>query len=194
MNKLSPRLLLLLFPLLGLVIAASLLLTNQSIPLATPVPTPRDFGDLISEQPTSEPVRNGRVDFTLPSLAGETVTLTDYAGRVVILNFWATWCVPCEREMPALNAYAAEQDDVIVLAVNVGETEDLVRPWLEERGIDVLTVLMDTDMDVRYDYGVMQFPTTYALDGDGVVRQPHFGEITLEELRVMSESVMSDQD
>ncbi|MDX2139476.1 MAG: TlpA disulfide reductase family protein [Chloroflexota bacterium] len=189
MNKLSPRLLLLLFPLLGLIIAASLLLTTQPGTVATPVPTPRDFGDLISEQPTSAPAANGLIDFTLPSLAGDTITLTDYAGRTVILNFWATWCVPCEREMPALNAYAAEQDEVIVLAINVGETEDIVRPWLEERGIDALTVLMDTDMDVRYDYGVMQFPTTYALDGDGVVQQPHFGEITLEELRVMAERV-----
>jgi thiol-disulfide isomerase/thioredoxin len=189
MTKLSPRLLLLLFPLLGLIIAASLLLTTPPQPSVTPVPTPRDFGDLISEQPTRAAAANGRIDFTLPSLAGDTITLTDYEGKIVILNFWATWCVPCEREMPALNTYAAGQDDVIVLAINVGETEDIVRPWLEERGIDTLTVLMDTDMDVRYNYGVMQFPTTYALDGEGVVRQPHFGEITLEELRVMAERV-----
>lgn len=116
--------------------------------------------------------------FELQSLAGESVRLSDLRGKPVILNFWATWCGPCRLEMPVFQEYQDEYgSDLVILTVNSGETEgDIVR-FLAELDLD-LTVLLDEDLEVGELYRVMGLPSTFFMDGEGVIRFKHLGVIT----------------
>ena len=117
-------------------------------------------------------------DFTLTDQYGATHTLSDYRGKVVFLNFWATWCPPCRAEMPDIQAlyetYGSEEDsEVVILAVatpGVGGEEDEagVIAFLEENGY-TYPVVMDPTGQVLYDYGISAFPTTFMIDADGNV-------------------------
>lgn len=186
-NRPSPVLLLfLIFPLIGLIAAVGITLSNSaaSAPAAVQPPTPAAV--TLPAIPTPPPVVGAPVlDFTLPVLDSDaTVTLSDYAGRPVFLNFWATWCEPCKRELPAFQQFAAEQGEAgaAVLAVNTGEDEATVRAFLEAQGVTGLTVLMDPDADVADQYGVFQIPVTFVIDPAGNVRYPHYGEMTSADL------------
>ena len=187
-NRPSPVLLLfLIFPLIGLVVALGITLnargTGTSAPTAAP-PTP--LAVTLPPIPTPPQVVGAPIlDFELPALdGGGPVRLTDYAGRVVFLNFWATWCEPCKRELPAFEQFTAEQGDdgAVVLAVNTGEDEATVQAFLEAQGITGLNVLLDPEATVAEQYGVFQIPVTFVIDGDGNVRYPHYGEMTPDDL------------
>ena len=134
------------------------------------------------------------LDFELTTLDGQAVSLSGYAGRIVFLNFWATWCEPCKRELPAFEAFAAEQspDGAVVLAVNVAENPDDVRNFLQEQGVNSLIVPMDMDAEVADSYGVFQLPVTFAIDETGIVRFPKYGEITREELDAYMEALSQE--
>ena len=128
-------------------------------------------------------------DFELPLLDGLTlVSPVDYAGRPLFLNFWASWCAPCVRELPALEEFAAEhsadENGPAVLAINLGETAAVVRGFLAEIGIENLPVAMDINEVVKRDYGVQNLPTTFVIDGDGIVRHLKLGEMKYEEMAV----------
>ena len=121
-------------------------------------------------------------DFTLTDQFGKTHTLSDYQGQVVFLNFWATWCGPCQREMPDIQAMYEDlglnEEDVVVLAVanpksdqypyNQDVSEDEVKRFLEENGY-TYPVAMDTTGEVLAAYGVRAFPTTFMIDREGNV-------------------------
>jgi thiol-disulfide isomerase/thioredoxin len=187
MRKLSPALLLLLFPILGIVTAALLIMQDQQVMRQPATPAPVTLPPPV---PTRNPFANpARLDFTLPALGGGEISLADYDGRPVILNFWATWCVPCERELPAIAEFLREQDAVTVIAINIGETAEQVQPWLDERGLGSIPVVLDENLNVRDQYGVFNIPITYGLDAEGVVREQQFGEVTLEDLRAFAEAL-----
>ena len=115
-------------------------------------------------------------DFTARTPDGGTVRLSDLRGSMVALNFWATWCEPCEIEMPDLQR-AAERyagAGLVVLGVNQGETAGEVSAYLDERGL-TFPVVLDEDESIAARYGVRALPTTYWIDGDGVVRARHIG-------------------
>ncbi len=109
-------------------------------------------------------------DFALPTGEGTRIQLASLRGKVVLLNFWATWCPPCRAEMPVLeSAYRRYGDDgFVVLAVDVGETAEQVRAFREEFGITFPTVL--DPGPVADAYGVLGIPTSFFLDREGVVR------------------------
>ena len=121
-------------------------------------------------------------DFTLVDQYGETHTLSDYAGKTVFLNFWATWCGPCKSEMPEIQAlyekYGENQGDLIVLGVANPKTEDApynqdvtqaeVEQFLEDNGY-TFPVVMDTTGETFYYYGITAFPTTFMIGADGNV-------------------------
>lgn len=108
-------------------------------------------------------------DFNLISLRGGRIQLSDYRGKVVFLNFWATWCGPCRAEMPSMqDLYADLQDEnFVVLAINQQEGNRVVQDFVDQQGFS-FPVLMDNGQ-VSYQYGVRGIPTTFIIGPDGNV-------------------------
>ena len=115
-------------------------------------------------------------DFTLETLDGGTVTLSELRGQVVVINLWATWCPPCRAEMPALervwNQY--RDDGLTVLAVNQQERASRVRAFVEELGL-TFPVLLDRNGTVGARYRLRALPTTFFIGRDGVIRDVVLG-------------------
>lgn len=107
-------------------------------------------------------------DFTLQDMEGRTVTLSQYRGKVVFLNFWATWCPPCREEMPAMERLNTvfEGQDFVMLAVNVEKDIETVRAFLVQSPHS-FTVLLDQQATVQNLYGVYRFPETFLIDQEG---------------------------
>ena len=123
-------------------------------------------------------------DFSLQTLDGEMVELSDFEGKKVILNFWATWCKPCREEMPDLQSIYAERDeDVVILAVNMDAHND-VKGFIDSYSV-AFPVLLDKEDEVSDMYQVISLPTTYFIDEDGIIVQKHIGQITYEQLEEM---------
>lgn len=116
-------------------------------------------------------------DFTLTSLDGETVTLSDHIGRPVVLNYWATWCPPCRIEMPHLQQ-ASEQygGRVTFLGINQAEGEQLIRDFRDEYGL-TYPLLLDPNLTAHNLYSAINLPTTVFIDADGVVREVIVGAV-----------------
>jgi thiol-disulfide isomerase/thioredoxin len=112
-------------------------------------------------------------DFTLQDIDGKKFSLKGYRGKVVLLNFWATWCPPCRREMPSMERL--NQDftgkDFVVLALNQMEDSDQVFTYTAELEVTpTFTILFDKNSDVARAFGVMGLPTTYLIDKSGNMR------------------------
>jgi thiol-disulfide isomerase/thioredoxin len=111
-------------------------------------------------------------------LQGKVWDLAQLRGRVVVLNFWATWCPPCRAEMPSLQQlaeiYGPEQ--LLVLAVNVGEGPRRISQYLQSSGLN-LTVLLDPKTEIARYWGASALPTTYVLDTEGRPRYRVRGEM-----------------
>lgn len=115
--------------------------------------------DFVVEDKSGEKVR-------LKDLNGEEVFLDDYEGDILLINFWATWCVYCDAEMPDLQKLEENYDDVKVIAVNVLEDEDIVKNYIDKGGYD-FRVALDKDGIMAQDVYVSGFPATYFVDKDG---------------------------
>lgn len=122
-------------------------------------------------------------DFTLTSLNGEPVSLSDYAGQVILVNLWATWCPPCKAEMPAINAFYEEYkgDGFVVLAVNSQEDVAIVQQFITEQGFS-FPVVLDSRGEVMNQYQVRGLPTTFIIDRSGEIQYMHSGAITYDQL------------
>jgi peroxiredoxin len=109
-------------------------------------------------------------DFTLPNLEGQQVSLHDYRGKVVFLNFWATWCIPCREEMPAMEQLhqTFQQQGLVILAVDLKESPDKVKAFFDQYRLSY-TALLDGSGSVFRDYQVMGLPTTYLIGRDGTL-------------------------
>lgn len=105
-------------------------------------------------------------DFTLKNLKGEDVSLSDFKGKYVLINFWATWCKWCDVEMPSLNKLNNENDDLVVLAVDVMEDKKIVEKYIE-KGKYEFEVVLDEEGEIAKNYYVTAFPTSYFVDKDG---------------------------
>ena len=131
---------------------------------------------------SSRPVISGPApDFSLDSLNGGSIALSDLEGQVVILDFWATWCTPCVESMNHLqqlhDQYAGQ--GLIVLAINVGETRGRIAAFVADHGY-TFTVLLDTDERVTDAYGVRGIPHTLVVDQDGKISHISFGPHDIE--------------
>lgn len=115
-------------------------------------------------------------NFSLPSLAGETFTLADLKGKVVLVNFWATWCPPCRAEMPAIDAaYRANKDaGFVVLAVDQMENPDIVNLFRAKYNLS-FPLLLDSDGAINRQYLVSALPTSFFVDRKGVIRDMMIG-------------------
>lgn len=126
---------------------------------------------------TADPPAKLAADFELTNLDGETVALTDFAGKSVMINFWATWCPPCLNELPMIQDYADRHaDDFVVLAVNADEEHAKVAEFVSEFGYD-LVFLLDPGNVIGNAYRVMGLPTSIFIDEDGFWRATHIGEL-----------------
>ena len=109
-------------------------------------------------------------DFTLSDMDGESYALHDYHGKVVLINFWATWCPPCRKEMPALEALYKKLGDesFAVLAVNQWEDPDHVFAYTGELNVfPTFPILFDPESAISEDYGVKGLPTSFLIDKKG---------------------------
>ena len=114
-------------------------------------------------------------DFELVDVDGDKHRLSDYRGKPLIINFWATWCPPCREEMPSMNrAWHKVKDDVSMLAINVGEDEDTIFIFSADYPID-FPVLLDQSGDVIKQWPVKGLPTTFVLDREGNIRYTAVG-------------------
>ncbi|PFF79751.1 thiol:disulfide interchange protein [Bacillus cereus] len=126
-------------------------------------------------------------DFTLTKLDGTNVKLSDLKGKKVILNFWATWCGPCQQEMPDMEAFYKEhKENVEILAVNYtpsekGGGEEKVSNFAKEKGI-TFPILLDKIIDVTTAYKVITIPTSYFIDTKGVIQDKFIGPMTQKEM------------
>jgi len=122
-------------------------------------------------------------DFYLQDLDGNAVSLSDFRGQKVFLNFWASWCPPCRVEMPHLQEFSEENEDVVVLGVNVTTSEsnlEDVEDFVEEFGITFPT-LYGTE-ELFYLYYVESLPTSYFIDSNGIVNEAVIGPVTKDVL------------
>lgn len=111
--------------------------------------------------------------FVLQDLEGNSVALDDFQGRPVVLNFWATWCGPCQIEIPSFSQFADDNPDVVVLGVAMdGSPEELTRA-AQEMGIRYPVVLANPE--IKEAYGVTTLPTTVIIDPAGEVHSAHTG-------------------
>ncbi|HHB1651891.1 TPA: TlpA family protein disulfide reductase [Bacillus cereus] len=126
-------------------------------------------------------------DFELTKLDGTNVKLSDLKGKKVILNFWATWCGPCQQEMPDMEAFYKEhKENVEILAINYtpsekGRGEEKVSNFIKEKGI-TFPVLLDKNIDVTTAYKVITIPTSYFIDTKGVIQDKFIGPMTQKEM------------
>lgn len=154
--------------------------------------------DASSFNPTGKPpsadVGHPAPDFSLDALDGSTLTLSQYNGRAVILNFWATWCGPCRAEIPALEA--ASQligDQGVIIGVNVQEDPLSVLGFAQELGM-TYPVALDANSEIAQIYRVRAFPTTYFIDSRGVITELYTGELNAPLIqRKVQELNVSDQ-
>ena len=123
-------------------------------------------------------------DFFLRTLNGRSVRLSDYRGKTVVLNFWASWCPPCRREMPDFQTLWEERgpsgpDDLVILAVNLlpEDTIAAAEGFVDEFGL-TFPILLDTSRgEVAQRYGVQALPATFFIDRDGIVRTTALGSV-----------------
>jgi len=122
-------------------------------------------------------------NFTLNDLNGKAVHLSDYKGKPVLINGWATWCPPCRAEMPLLSQYflVHRQQGLVLLAVNAGDTKSEVDTFTKQFDLP-FTVLLDPGAQLLENLGVTGFPTSILIGKDGKVKTIHFGMFTQDTL------------
>jgi cytochrome c biogenesis protein CcmG, thiol:disulfide interchange protein DsbE len=139
--------------------------------------------------PPAPAVGHPAPDFTLTTLDGTQVRLSELRGRPVVLNFWATWCPPCRGEMPQLEAASRRYaDQVAVIGVNQVEPAGTVQAFANEVGLTYPIPLDSSGVASRL-YGVRSLPTTFFIDRDGMIRQIQVGGLTEATLADMLRSV-----
>ncbi len=156
----------------------------------TPACVDSDDGGRAGPNPTAP-------DFDLPVLDGSSIRLEDQRGKIVILDFWATWCTPCEVQMPILDAIWRDQaeerasagsrpenDDLMIIGLSV-DTDPIskVAEWIDERGFEYPIAIADQDLAMRF--GVIGFPTLMILDPFGGIHTRHTGVLSRPEIEAI---------
>lgn len=123
-------------------------------------------------------------DFTLKDMSGKEVSLSDFKGKKVFLNFWASWCPPCKAEMPEMEKLYQEtkDSDLVILAINLAEDKSTVQNFLKDNQYN-FPVLLDTDNSVASNYQVVSIPTSFFIDKEGNIIDKHIGTMSIENMK-----------
>ncbi len=153
--------------------------------LPTYKPSPKPVISVIpSKAPVSSSPYNG-IDFALTDLNGNKVSLSDYAGKSVFLNFWATWCPPCRGEMPDIEDIYNENlknKDFVILAVNLGEDKDTVKAFIDSKNYH-FKVLLDIDQKAGDSYGINAIPSSFFIDRNGNIKNKRIGAMSKSDMQ-----------
>lgn len=121
-------------------------------------------------------------EFELETIEGETLKLSDFRGKAVLINFWATWCGPCRVEMPALQSrFDFYSPDLVILAVDNDESLELVSAFFDELGL-TFPALLDPGAVIQDLYKIRGYPSSFVVDRDGIIRAIHIGIMTEDQL------------
>jgi peroxiredoxin len=193
--KFLPLWLLLFFPVVALVAAVIIWIGadhSNPAPEITSIPSPAPVTFIPPTPLPTEPEAassTGVLDQPMPELAlttleGASIDLHDLHGQVIFLNFWATWCVPCQDEMPALQTFQDEHNNVVVIGVTdptLGQTEDDIRAFVEAYQL-TFPIALSSDQALYIQFDILQLPTTFIIDPQGIVRYRHIGALTADDL------------
>ncbi|HEY0288175.1 MAG TPA: TlpA disulfide reductase family protein [Pseudomonas sp.] len=122
-------------------------------------------------------------DPTLRNVSGEPVRLSDYQGKKLVINLWATWCPPCRREMPVLQAAQQAHEDVVFLFVNQAESPRTVATFLAAQGLHLNNLLFDSSGQLAQQVGSAALPTTLFYTQEGRLLATHLGELSAASLK-----------
>lgn len=166
----------------ALVMAPTKAAPSPTKPGATPAATKEVVAIAVPTVPASggaPKLNQPAPDFKLKDLDGQQVSLSDYRGQVVLLNFWATWCGPCRKEIPDIRTvYGSYKDKgFVVLAVDIGETSTVVSPFVKQFEMG-FPVLLDSNMAVARQYEAFSIPTSLFLDRQGIIREIRVGAMS----------------
>lgn len=128
--------------------------------------------------------RKANFDFTLKDMNGADVRLGDYAGKVILLDFWATWCAPCRIEIPGfIELYDRyEAQGLAILGISIDDPPDALRAYARELGMDYPVLIGDGRDDVKDAFGpIVGFPTSVIIARDGTICRRHVGFATKEQ-------------
>ncbi len=142
----------------------------------------------------SQEVAVGKIapNFTLKNLNGEEVSLSDYEGKIVLINFWATWCGYCDKEMPDLQRIHKENEDLVVLAVDVKENKEDVQSYIDKGNYD-FPILLDENGETSINYLVSAFPTSYFVDKKGILLGAVQGMMTYDKMNSILEQIRENE-
>jgi peroxiredoxin len=179
------------FPILPMIIGLALV-GFGALAMYTPKPS-NDTASAYSVVPVE--VNYASPELTLQNVNGETESLTDYIGDVVLVNNWATWCPPCKAEMPTLVAYHNEHtvDGFTVIAVEAGDTADLVSQFVDSFQM-TFPVWLDLEGESLRAFGNGTLPNSYVIDRTGTVRYAWTGEISKAMLEKYVTPLITEKD
>ncbi|MCK1995640.1 thiol-disulfide oxidoreductase ResA [Psychrobacillus psychrodurans] len=149
------------------------------------------YTNLTKEKTALIQVGDDAPDFALVDMNGEKHQLSDYKGKGVFLNFWGTWCKPCEREFPLMDKqYQVYKDQGLeILAVNIGESDFAVQKFIDRKGL-TFPVLIDDKKSVIETYKINPLPTTLLINPNGKIEKVITGEMSEEMIKDYMEQII----
>lgn len=149
------------------------------------------YSNLSKEKNSVLQVGDEAPDFVLTDMNGEKHQLSEYKGQGVFLNFWGTWCKPCEREFPLMDKQYQEVKDqgLQILAVNIGESDFVVQKYIDRKGL-TFPVLIDDNKSVMETYNINPLPTTILINPEGKIEKIITGEMSEESIKQYMEQIM----
>lgn len=132
-------------------------------------------------------------NFTLVDMQGDKHSLEEYKGQGVFLNFWGTWCKPCEREFPIIDRYYNEykEKDIQVLAINIAESDFVVQNYIDRKGL-TFPIFFDKNKSVMEAYNINPLPTTILINSEGKIEKIITGEMKEQDIKSYMELILPD--